>query len=85
MLGLGTPGRGIEVACDVDLERTLESFHAHAVPDGIDIRPGDTVLVHDMPDRLAFGERTLRRGRATVCFGQAGCASFGRSSPASLR
>lgn len=66
MLGLGTEARGIEVACDVDLERTAESFHAHAVPDGIDIRPGDVVLVHDMPDRLAFGEHTLRRGRATV-------------------
>jgi len=66
MLGLRNDPRGIEVACDVDLERTAESFHAHAVPDGIDIRPGDVVLVHDMPDRLAIGERTLRRGKATV-------------------
>lgn len=58
--------RGVEVACDVDLESTAESFHAHAVPDGIDIRPGDKVQVHGMPRRLAFGEKRLGRGRATV-------------------
>ena len=57
---------GIEVACDVDIEKTAESFHAHAVPDGIDIQPGDVVVVHDMPDHVAFGDCYQRRGRATV-------------------
>ncbi len=28
--------------CDVDIEKTASSFHAHAVPDGIAIRPGDS-------------------------------------------
>jgi hypothetical protein len=59
-------GRIVDVACEVDLERSLDSFHAYAVPDGIDIRPGDKVLVHGMPDRLSFGECRRFTARATV-------------------
>jgi hypothetical protein len=58
--------RIVEVECDVDLERSLDSFHAYAVPDGIEIRPGDTVIVHGLPDRLAMGENRQFRARATV-------------------
>ncbi len=58
--------RQVEIQCDVDLERTGDSFHAYAVPDGIDIRPGDTVLVHDMPTRLEFGECRRFRTAATL-------------------
>ena len=54
------------IACDVDLERSADSFHAYAVPDGIDIRPGDRVLVHGLPDRLAFGEARRFRTLATI-------------------
>ena len=54
------------IACDVDLERTDDSFHAYAVPDGIDIRPGDRVRVHGMPDRLEFGEIHHFRTAATL-------------------
>ncbi len=56
----------ITIACDVDLERSLDSFHAYAVPDGIDIRPGDRVHVHGLPDRLHFGEARRFRANATV-------------------
>ncbi len=56
----------VTIACDVDLERTLDSFHAYAVPDGIDIRPGDIVQVHGLPDRLQFGENRQFRTQATV-------------------
>ncbi len=59
-------GRRIEIECDVDLERSLDSFHAYAVPDGIAIGPGDTVVVHDMPTHLEFGECRRFRARATV-------------------
>ncbi len=59
-------GRRMEVACEVDLERSLDSFHAYAVPDGVEIGPGDRVIVHDMPSRLEFGECRSYRGRATV-------------------
>lgn len=56
----------VSIECDVDLERSNDSFHAYAVPDGIDIRPGDVVQVHGMPDRLQFGESRRFRARATV-------------------
>jgi len=67
-------GRKIEIACLVDLEKTAESFHAYTVPEGIDIGPGDIMLIHDMTNRLDFGERSAFEGRATVV--QAGF--FGR-------
>ena len=58
--------RTLTIACDVDLERSQDSFHAYAVPDGIDIRPGDRVQVHGLPTRLAFGEARRFRASATV-------------------
>ncbi len=58
--------RRIEVPCSIDIEQTPESLHAHAIPEGIDIRPGDTVRVHDAPARIRFGERIAYQGRATV-------------------
>ena len=58
--------RAIVVRCDIEIEQTPESFHAHAVPDGIAIRPGDIVLVHDAPIAVGFGDRISCEGRATV-------------------
>ena len=52
--------------CDVDLERTDDSFHAYVIPDGIEMRPGDTVRVHGLPDRLQYGECRQFRAQATV-------------------
>ena len=60
--------RTIQVLCDVDIEQTQRSFHAHAVPDGIDIRPGDSVLVHDAPV-VPFGGHVTCRCAATVTRG----------------
>ena len=59
-------GRTVEVECLVEIEQTPESLHAHAVPEGIEIRPGDVVVVHDAPSRVRFGECVSRRCRATV-------------------
>lgn len=56
----------IQAVCHVDMEQTHDSLHAYAVPEGVDIRPGDVVLVHDAPDYVAFGERLTRECRATV-------------------
>ena len=56
----------IETVCIVDLEQTHDSLHAHAVPEGVAIRPGDVVLVHDAPSYVPFGERLTRQCRATV-------------------
>ncbi len=58
--------RTVEISCDLDIEQTPTSFHAHAVPDGIDIRPGDTVLIHDAPVYVAFGEHLVGVRTATV-------------------
>jgi len=63
---MGLFARQIEVECDVDLERSMDSFHAYAVPDGIDIRPGDTVVVRGLPSRLEFGTAEKFRAHATV-------------------
>ena len=60
--------RSIDVFCDVDIEQTPESFHAHAVPDGIDIRPGDSVFLHDVP-AVKFGDRVHCRCAAVVVRG----------------
>jgi hypothetical protein len=58
--------RTIEVTCTVDIEQTPESLHAHAIPDGIDIRPGDTVVLHGAPTEIRFGDRVILQCRATV-------------------
>ena len=56
----------LTIACDIDLERTDDSFHAYAVPDGVEIRPGDRVQVHNMPIRLHYGEARHFRTQATL-------------------
>jgi hypothetical protein len=56
----------IEVPCTVELEHTFDSLHAHAIPEGITLRPGDRVIVHDMPDHVAPGVVSAFQTRATV-------------------
>ncbi len=35
--------------CVVEIEQSVHSLHAHAVPEDVLIEPGDVVLVHDAP------------------------------------
>jgi hypothetical protein len=56
----------VEVPCIVDIEQTADSLHAHAIPEGIELRPGDTVLVHGAPAAIGYGERVRIPCRATV-------------------
>ena len=63
---MGSAARTVEVACVVDVERSQEWLHAHVELDGIEERPGDSVLVHDAPAAVGFGERRVSRCRATV-------------------
>lgn len=58
--------RMIEVPCTVEIEQTFDSFHAHAIPEGIEIRPGDSVVVHGAPDGIGYGEAASFACRATV-------------------
>jgi hypothetical protein len=59
-------GNTVEVTCMLDIEQTPDSLHAHAVPEGIEIRPGDVVMVHGAPSHVAYGEHLIREVRATV-------------------
>jgi hypothetical protein len=56
----------VELTADIDIEQTWESFHAHAIPHGADIRPGDVVMVHDAPTDIGFGQRSTGQRRATL-------------------
>ncbi len=58
--------REVDARCIVEIERSPDSLHAHAVPLGVAIRPGDVVLVHDAPLCIGYGERVTRECRATV-------------------
>jgi hypothetical protein len=52
--------------CTVDLEQTTESLHAYVEIDGIEIHPGDQVIVHSAPTQVAFGERIVCDRYATI-------------------
>ena len=56
----------IDVPCFVDIEQTWESLHAHAIPEGLELRPGDRVLVHGAPSSIGYGERVRVECIATV-------------------
>lgn len=58
--------REVELLCSIDIEQTPESLHAHAIPEDVEIRPGDVVLVHDMPTGIDFGTRLTCARRATL-------------------
>ena len=54
------------VPCTLDLEATPEHFHAHVALEGIEVEPGDEVLVHGAPAAIARGERRQLTSEATV-------------------
>ena len=58
--------RKVEVACTIDLESTHDHFHAHVDLDGVEVDPGDEVLVHNTPTRIPFGTQRTYASRATV-------------------
>ena len=58
--------RTVRAHANVDIEKTAESFHAYAVPDGVEIRPGDIVQVHGAPSAIGFGEHVTMQCPATV-------------------
>jgi hypothetical protein len=56
----------LEVPCTVDIEHSFDSLHAYVDLDGVEIGPGDEVLVHDAPTEIAYGDRVVCERRATV-------------------
>ena len=59
-------GQSVQVPCTVDMLNTAEFVHAHVELEGIEVGPGDTVIVHDAPSHVAFGEHRVERRMATV-------------------
>jgi hypothetical protein len=59
-------GRIHHVPCTVEIEHTPESLHAHVELQGIDVGPGDEVIVHGAPTHVPFGERGTFDCYATV-------------------
>jgi hypothetical protein len=58
--------RKSEVPCTVDLEMTHDHFHAHVDLKGVEVDPGDEVLVRNTPSRIAFGTTTTFVSSAEV-------------------
>jgi hypothetical protein len=54
------------IPCTVDVADTVESLHAHVDLRGVEVGPGDAVLVHDAPTRVARGERIVCERTATL-------------------
>jgi hypothetical protein len=58
--------RRFDVPCTVDIEQSPDSLHAYVETDGLEIGPGDRVLVHGAPSRIGYGERMTLQCTATV-------------------
>ncbi len=56
----------IEVPCTVEIANTFESLHAHVDLEGVEVGPGDEVIVHGAPTECPPGETIKVRRRATV-------------------
>lgn len=56
----------VEVPCNIEIEQTHDTLHAHVSLDGIEVEHGDEVLVHDAPSYIEFGERVVTASTATV-------------------
>lgn len=58
--------RRVDVPCTVDLESSHDHFHAHVDLKGVEVDPGDEVLVHGTPTRVPFGTQRTFDSTATV-------------------
>jgi len=54
------------VPCRVELAHTADDCYAHVILKGVEVGPGDEVLVHNPPTRIAWGERYAVERKATV-------------------
>lgn len=58
--------RQLRVPCTVELAHTADDCYAHVQLDGVEVGPGDEVLVHDAPTQIGWGERLRCEREATV-------------------
>jgi uncharacterized Zn finger protein len=67
LMNMISPRRRFDVDCTVEVVNTFESLAAHVKLDGgIEIEPGDEVLVHGAPLQVPYGETRTERRVATV-------------------
>jgi hypothetical protein len=68
MLMNWTAGGGgtVTVPCTVDIEITPDSVHAWVELDGIEVGPGDEVIIQDAATNLPFGIQHFYHRRAVV-------------------
>lgn len=59
-------GDSVDVPCNIEIEQTHDTLHAHVSLVGIEVEHGDEVLVHEAPRRIGFGERVVSQSTATV-------------------
>ncbi len=55
-----------EVPCRIEIAHTAEDCYAHVILQGVEVGPGDEVLVHNPPTRIAWGQTLVAERRATV-------------------
>lgn len=58
--------RTFEVPCTVEVEDSFDFLFTHVALEGIEVGPGDEVLVHDPPTEVPNGDRLVVQRRATV-------------------
>ena len=59
--------RRIDVPCRLEVEHSFDSLHAHVeLAGGVEVYPGDEVLVHGEPVVVPFGETRVLERPATV-------------------
>jgi hypothetical protein len=58
--------RMFQLTCDIDIEQSWESLHAHAIPEGIEIAAGDIIIVHDTADTLSAAQYTGKRNATLI-------------------
>lgn len=59
-------GRFDQVECRVEIEESRTGLHAHVELDGVLVEPGDSVLVHEAPTGVRYGENLSCQRRATI-------------------
>jgi hypothetical protein len=58
--------RQVQLTCDLDIEQSWESLHAHAIPADIDIEAGDVILIHGAEDALSAAQYTGQRSATLI-------------------
>ena len=62
----GSGRQTFDVPCTIDMEHSSDALHAYVDLQGVDVGPGDEVVVHDAPTDIAFGAHAVFARHATV-------------------